>query len=278
MKSNAIVRIVIYIVAIILLCCLLAAGIGLGSINFSLGIQEDLTPGSGSVEADLIQNLKIEWVAGEIILQTDPQVDTIAFTEKGSTADGHPMGFKIKGDTLLICYSNESKVQFGFTSRGSKDLIITVPANWICGELKIESVSTDATISNLTVDSIELDSASNHFVFNDCTIGSLDADGASNEIEITGNLERLDCDGMSAKITAVLTNTPSRIDLDGMSSKLELTLPFDCGFYVKMDGMSNHFSCDLETKVLDGAYVYGDRRCQITVDGMSSEVYISTHK
>ncbi len=278
MKANAIVRIVIYILIIILLCAILAAGIAIGTLSFSFGSHESLTEGSGSVAADLIENIEIDWVAGEIILQTDPESDMITFTEKVSSKDDQPMGYTITDGTLLLCFSHKRGIQLSFSSVGTKTLIITVPADWVCDELSIDAASTDATISNLTINKIDLDSASNRFMFNNCHISSLDVDGASNEIHITGYLEKLDCDGMSTKISADLVNTPNRLYLDGISSQLELTLPVDCGFHVSMDGMSNHFSSEFDTKFLDDAYIYGDRRCQITVDGMSSDISIYMQK
>lgn len=284
MKSSAIVRIVIYVIVIILLCGLLAIGLGISrfglpfSIPIHFGGRDDLTAGGGSVNADLIENIEIEWASGEVILRADPESESITFAEKGSTAEKWPMGYRVKGNTLLLCFSAENTFQFGFSSSGSKTLEITVPADWVCNKLEIDSAATDATVTDLTVRKIDLDSAANQFTFENCHISILDVDGASNKLEVTGYLEELDCDGMSTKITAVLTNTPDRVDLDGMSSKLDLTLPDDCGFYVKMEGLSNHFTSDFDTQIQNNAYIYADRRCQITVDGMSSEVVIRKQK
>lgn len=273
MKTNAIVRIAIYSLVILLLAGLLAAGLGVGAYIFRLDFSTgDHITGSGSVSAEDVEDLSIEWASGSITIQT-ADTDSISFSEEGYAGEGQEMVYSIRNGKLTISYSKPS-VQIGFVSVPNKDLTITVPRDWPCGKLDIDSASTDARIEGLTFDEVALDSASNTFRFIDCTISQLDVDGASNSIELSGTLDTLDCDGMSTTVTAVLKTAPSAIDMDGMSSTLVLTLPENCGFRVTMDGLSNDFSSDFETTSSDGGYVYGNGSCRIDVDGMSSTVKI----
>lgn len=274
MKTNAIVRIFIYSIVILLLLAILAVGLGVGTFIFNINPDDgEHFTGEGSVNAADVDSIEIEWAAGTIKLQT-ADTDTISFTEDGQGSDNQRMVYSVNGRKLKIQHQKAS-VQIGFFSTShSKDLIITVPADWVCSNLDIDSAATDATIQNLTIAEVDLDSASNAFRFVNCNIGKLSADGASNSFYLDGTLDSLDCDGMSTSLTAVLTNVPKQIDMDGMSSELDLTLPVDCGFRVSMEGLSNDFSSDYQTTYNNGSYLYGDERCRIDVDGMSSEVTI----
>lgn len=278
MKTNAIVRIVIFSLVILLLTTLLLAGMGAGFgtgafvFNLNLGSSGDYISGDGSVPADDVDVLNINWASGSVRIKTHSD-DFISFSEEGHSSSNQRMVYEHSGSTLTISYS-EPSVQIGFVSTPEKDLTITVPEDWICDTLCIDSASTDAKIENLTVNDVDLDSASNTFAFLNCQVGTLDMDGASNSLDFSGTLDKLDCDGMSSSITAALSNVPSKIDLDGMSGSLDITLPADCGFRVDMDGLDNSFHSDFDTTALDGSYIHGSGGCHITVDGMSSDVTI----
>lgn len=274
MKSEAILRIVIYSIVTVILLGILAVGLGIGTLtaNWNPGSSGHYISGEGSIAAADIDRLEIRWTAGNITIQT-ADTDRITFSEEGYAGENQAMVYRKSGSKLIIEYSKPS-IQIEIGSFSSKDLTVTVPADWVCANLDIDSASTDAVITGLVMDEVDLDSASNAFTFTDCRIGTLKVDGASNSIRLTGTLEELDCDGMSASITALLENVPKRIDLDGMSGTLDLTLPADCGFRVTMDGLSNDFSSDFETTVSGGSYVYGDGRCRIDADGLSSSVII----
>lgn len=278
MKTNAIIRIVIYSLVILLLLGMLAVGLGVGRFMFHIdsGSGKSFT-GEGSINAADIDSLEIEWASGTIKLQT-ADTDTVSFAEEGQGSEDERMVYSISGRKLKIQY-REPSVQIGFFSTSlSKDLIITVPADWVCDSLDIDSASTDVTVENLTIDAVDLDTASNSIRFLNCKVGELSVDGASNSIYMDGTLDSLDCDGMSASLTAVLTNVPQQIDIDGMSSELDLTLPENCGFRVTMEGLSNDFSSDYQTASDNGSYIYGDQQCRIDIDGMSSTVTIRKGK
>lgn len=250
MKTNAIVRIVIYSVVILLLIGLLLMGLGIGTFVFSFGsgTGEVVNGGEGSVAADSVSKLKIDWASGSVIIQT-ADTDQITFSESGSFSEDQAMAYSVRNGTLKLSYSKAS-VQIGFVSLPSKDLVITVPKDWVCKEL-------------------ELDGAALEMEINDLTVELLDIDGASNEITFNGNLTNLECDGASCEIQVVTTSWPSKIDLDGASCNLDLTLPADCGYRVDMDGLSCSFRSDF-----GGGNVYGNEHCYITADGLSCEINI----
>ena len=90
MSKNALIRIILWSIVLILLLGILIAGIGFGNL-FSRSIRNwdseepsvstDWNGGEATSScefaADDIHNLKVEWVSGKIILQPDDTADTI---------------------------------------------------------------------------------------------------------------------------------------------------------------------------------------------------------
>lgn len=277
MKTNAIVRIVLFSIAILILLGILFLGLFIGLFTFNTEddsvqyIEQDhsFSSDAAGFSADEIQDIQIEWAAGTITMQPG-DTDTIEVTEYGS---GEPMVIRQTGDKLVIKFSDVN-THFGITIDYSKDLVITVPRDWVCGELEMDVASAQAEISDLHIRNVDFDGASGNCTFDNCTVDTLDIDTASGDIHYNGSLNSLECDAASADCVLVLLNTPSRIDLDGMSGDLDITLPEGSGFAVSMDGLSSEFSSDFEFTIRNGRYVYGDGSCVITVDAMSGDVMI----
>lgn len=285
MKRNAIVRIVLWSLVIVILTGILITGLSVDLLRFtdslfSSSYGEKLEGGtvssSGTVNAEKITDIDIEWAAGTILIQTG-DVDRIEFSESGASED-HKMTWKQNGKKLTIHFSENEIAFSGFgvtiSDTHSKDLTITVPRKWQCGSLSIDVAYADVEIHNMAIEEIDFDGASGRCTFEDCCVDTLSVDTASGDIQYSGWLNVLDCDAASADCVIEVTNTPSKIDLDSASGDLELYLPEDCGFSVSLDALSSDFSSDFPTAMQNGLHVFGDGSCSITVDAMSGDVTI----
>lgn len=272
MRTNAIVRIVIFSLVILLLLAVLGAGLGIGMLSFDLGLGHgSYTTGSSAVPAAEIQDLEIEWTAGSIAI-VPGDTDSIEFTEI-CPSSAKEMVFEQRGSTLTIRYSAPA-IEVGIVNNHAKDLTVTVPADWFCQELSINAAAVDVNVTRLNAGSVDLNSASGRCSFTDCDFGSLDVDAAAGKIAFRGKLGTLDCDAAAADVEAVFTVAPRKIDVDSSTGDLDLTLPADCGFRVDIEGLSADFTTDFDTTRENGCYVYGDQSCQIEVDSFSSDVTI----
>ncbi len=284
MKGNAIVRIVVFSIAILVLLGILLGGLAfdLYSTHFfnrSGQVDSSYTSGTGepvTVDASDIQDIEIDWVSGTITIQT-ANVDTITFTESTVSDERYAMVWKQEGDKLSIEFCEETvSLNFGITinSNWNKDLVITVPVDWAGRSLEIDCASSDVEVTGLTVQEVEIDAASAECRFENCTMDNLDVDTASGDVKFDGILNVLDFDGASASFIGIFANVPSRITMDSMSGDLDITLPADAGFQAKMDGISSNFSSEFPTVQQNGTYVCGDESCRITCSAMSGNVTI----
>ena len=186
------------------------------------------------------------------------------------------MVLKRSGQTLKINYSDRGTVQFPFDTDLdiSKNLIITVPIDWECDSLEIDTAAAEVVINDLTIREFDFDGASGICRMSNCNVGELDIDTASGDIYFTGALQTLDCDAASADCSIEVTNVPRSIKIDGMSGDLELILPPDAGFTCTMDTISGDFESDFEFKSHNDVYICGDGDCKVEVSGMSGAVSI----
>lgn len=279
MKSNAVVRIVLLSLTILLLLAILVAGLGIGtflsehSSGFSFREIDGQTASSGSVPASEIRNIKIEWVSGSITLQPGDTQD-IAFQESGSFKKGDEMVWKQSGDTLILQFCQPKWNFFGFHSNASKDLTVTVPKDWLCRDLHVSSVSADIAVNDLTADRIDLENVSGASDLSNCSVNALDLETVSGRIWYNGTFTTLDCEAVSANCQISLDNTPERVTMDSVSGSLTLTLPEDTGFTASLDSLSGKISSDFPATINGDAYHYGDGRCTIRANGVSGDINI----
>ena len=299
MKTNAIIRIVLFSLIILVLVSILVGGIALREYGFSRAFRlhrdaEDISAlstesaehhtgdnthnshSSAQPVSGKIQDISIDWASGTITIRPG-DTDEILYEESGDFDSAYAMVAKVSGSKLTIQYCKDSSIlKGGFSFGGSlhKDLTITVPRNWVCRELEIDVASADLDIRELTIQEFDFDSASGKCALTDCAVGELSLDTASGDVTVSGTLDTLDCDSASAKLQLELKNTPRSIDVDTASGSLTMTLPSDCGFTVSLNALSGRFSSDFATTTQNGHHIYGDGNCKINVNSMSGNVTI----
>lgn len=257
MKRNAIARIIIYSILAVVLTIVLLAGILLNGFSINFGSSGGTTVDSEtSIDVSGIKKLDIVWACGDVTIQV-ADTDQITFNETAPENCKYQMTYDVNGSTLELEYgSPKISIGFGNNSMPWKDLLITVPKDWVCEELQIEGADLTIGIQHLTAREIDMD-------------------GAANNLEFVGSVDTVDIDGASNNIHLNCDSHPTLIDIDGASCELELILPKGCGFAVEMNGLSCDFSSELDYSVKNGQYIYGNGHTNVNVDGISCDVTIT---
>ena len=306
MKTNAIIRIVLFSILLVVLIGVLVLSV-LGYMGFraysSLGEtgvsyepvpaehgtpvpaengapvpKESNAPVSGaetapaaSVRAEEIRELEIKWVFGHVTIEAG-DVEEIQFRE---THSDRPMYWYVEEDTLTIQFwKGKWPIIGSFPSQYRKDLKITVPRSWVGGEISIEAVEADVDLRDLAAEELEFDGVSGSFDAENCRIGEVDMDTVSGNIRYTGTLTELDVDSVSADCTLELTNVPREINMDGVSGDLDVTLPGDAGLDVKLSSASGRLTTDFTGTQNGKTFRSGDGACRISVEGVSGNVTV----
>ncbi len=257
MKTNAIVRIILFSLVFLILSCLLAVGLLAG--NYSVFFHSE----SGTVAKDevfvdpgQIKNLEIDWAAGSVrIVSSD--TDQISFQESSSGQE-KPMTYQVDGNTLKLSYCQAGfGFGFGFHSTAGKNLVITLPDSLCLDTIEIDGAALSIEITVLA------------------ELGALDLDGASNTLSFQGPLLSADIDGASNRANIHCTANPNSITIDGASCQLTLQLPTACGFTANVDGLSCRFNSSLPYTSKNGSYHYGSGHCKIAAEGISCTVTVN---
>lgn len=288
MKTNAIIRIVIYSIVILLLLSILGAFLVFDRYSYQYGktswTAPIITPGQGEFHRDeqeitgteSITHIEIEWTAGTVTIQSG-DTDRIQLSESGTFDSDEAMVCRQQGSKLIIEYQ-EQDVYFGFYSAPEKHLTITVPRDWEGVSVSLDTASADLLMKTVTVRELELDSASGGAVFEDCTIEELEIDTASGNVEFSGTLNTMEYDAASADLHAVFYNVPRSLDMGTASGDMDITLPDGSGFTAELDAMSGDFSSDFDTIRREDTYIHGDGSCRIDLSAMSGDVTIRRGK
>lgn len=288
MKTNAIIRIVIHSIVLLLLVSILGTALLFDVYSFDQKeiswVAPIITAGAGDSQrydyapsdTESITRVEVEWAAGTITIQPG-DTEQILFYEQGAMEPDEQLVYSQSGNKLTIRYQKQ-QVIIGIHSTVSKDLVITVPRGWTGEVIEIEAAAARVEMRDITVRELEFDSASGTALFDNCALEKLDIETASGDIEFHGTLNELNFEAMSAKLTAVLSNAPRSLKLDTMSGDVDLTLPADCGFTANIDAMSSDFSTEFETSSRDGIHIHGDGSCGISVSAMSGDVFIRKGK
>ena len=193
----------------------------LDSVSLKYDDAEKYTAGGATLEAQ-ITGLEVEWIAGEVqVVYHDG--DGISFEEKvtgdlpkDEDEEAVQLHYLVEDGTLHIKYAKSGAHHMGNTS---KDLVVSLPKSCRLNELEFDGVS-----ANLSVDGIAVRKASC-----DTVSGQIDLD-------VDGNLEKLDVDSVSGNITVYLPEgTPFEVEMDSVSGS------FDSDFDVKRDSDGERF-------------------------------------
>lgn len=284
MKTNAIVRIVLFALAVLILGTILVSFLFVdmyiadGRIHFDRASY--ISDGSEYVTSDTItkdiRNIEIEWVSGSITIQPDSNATDISVTEYAASDSEHQMVMKQSGQTLKIKFSEKDIKfpSFGIDADLDKDLVITVPADWECNSLEIDTASSEVMMNGLTIKEFDFDGASGLCSIMDCDITKIDIDTASGDVEFRGTLSELEFDAASARFHGEFLEKPKSLRMDTMSGDLDLVLPEDCGFVLDLSTMSGSFESDFPFTRHDETYISGEDGCRINISGMSGDVRI----
>lgn len=252
MKTNAIVRIILYTILALVLTGILLAGLGMNSFINLPHSGSTLENGEAYIDAEHIRELDIDWADGSItIISAD--IDGIHITETGKFEEKHALIYNVKGKTLSIDYSKASSISIG--SSPSKDLIITVPEDLHFSSLDIDGAALKINIDGMIVDDVNLD-------------------GADLEVSFRGILQQLECDGADCTLTIACPEKPNKINVDGADCDVKLYLPAYCGFEAELEGLGCQFYSEFDHHSSNNTYSFGDKHCKIEINGLDCQLEI----
>lgn len=290
-KTSALIRLIASsLVALILIGILLTGILGKGfhfNSNFSFGFGNhydnagDYSAGNGSVAADTLNDLEINWISGEInILPTDGAEIEIQERSSGNLEKKDKLHYLYRDGKLTIQYkeSNTWFNLFSFSSQEDKKLEVKIPRRLISqlSDVRVDSTSADINISDLTTKKLSLDNVSGTVTGKNVTVSErVDSDTVSGSISMEGSLSNIDSESVSGSCTYISAVTPRSVDMESVSGDITLTLPENSNFKAEYDTVSGDFNCNFSTTNKEDSVICGDGKNDFDFETVSGDISLS---
>lgn len=273
MKRNAIARIVIYSLIVVILVGVLVHGMDWDGFHFDwdLGDDAQIVTGTASLEADSVKRIRIEWIDGTVEIRGADQ-ENITFSE--TNGEKECMVYQIKGDTLVIRYSKDSiKLGINITTP-NKHLTVHVPMDWIAAGIEISAVSSNVTVELPEVQEAKIETVSGNIDIRCERSKEISFTTVSGHARFTGNCEELDCESVSGNCKVALYGSAKEIQMESISGDLEIVLDGQLGFTAQIDSVSGSVRSDFPTSVSNDIHTYGDGSIRIEAETVSGGIRI----
>ena len=306
MKTSAIIRIVVWSVVALLLISMLATALAGGNIFgikldspftfFNTGVSysdsEQYTVGGGSFDADGVDRVQINWMAGKVHIQVGDG-DQIVLSETGAASEDEKLRYRVKDNELIVQYC-APRIPL-FVSLHSKELTVTVPQSVASRLDKLEVNATSASIEAgaLTADKAEFNSVSGRIDLNGLRCDELNIDGVSGttvgvgvqagdvrvnsvsgSVDLAGTFHTVRGDSVSGSVQLQSDVRPDELDISTISGGIAVTIPDNDGFTARYDSVSGGFSCDFAVTQTKDKAVYGDGEADFQFSTVSGGIRI----
>lgn len=289
MKTSAVIRIVIWSLAAVILTGTLVAGIALKGANvglgdFSIGISGNTYADAGSYSigggsiSERISSAEVNWVSGKIDISVYDG-ETVEISETAIEDEDYKLRYKVENGKLTV-HSEKSGFSFGIISRPKKELTVKIPRAFAenFSELKINSTSAEIRINGLTVSqSVEVDTVSGKVTAENLTAASLECDTVSGDIKASGAIESFDLDSTSGS-AEITTSVPlKKLETDTVSGDVTVIIPENSGFELEFDTVSGDIDCEFPLSKKNGKHIYADGSAKFEADSTSGDFTVKKY-
>lgn len=228
-KTSAWIRLITSSVLLLILTLFLIMGItkrGFDLPIFSFGSshypnEDRYTVGNNSISATELKDIEINWISGSVEIETY-KGNTIEVSETcpQSLSAGDRVRSLYENGKLTIQFRQSRFALFG-SYAGNKALHIQIPENLAKNiqNLALDSVSSDNTVSGLTVQNCNVDNVSGQIIV-DGTVQDFDLDTVSGDCQLTSYI------------------SPESVNADSVSGDFTLIVPNDASFTAEHDSIS----------------------------------------
>ncbi|MCH5251470.1 MAG: DUF4097 family beta strand repeat protein [Lachnospiraceae bacterium] len=276
-KKSAWVRLIVSSVLALTFIGVLIVGLVGNSFPFSLNFSlfpgqhyansDRYTAGSGSITADYLKKIDIDWLDGSVTISTyEGNTIEIEETCESSLKQSEQVHYYYHDGTLDIQY-RESGFFFNFFPKNyNKELTIRIPENLAS---QLDYISTDAVSADINMKGL--------------TTKELTSDTVSGGIAFYGFADEIEGDTVSGDFRYTFTSTPKEVEFDSVSGDITLTLPPDANFESEYDTVSGDFHCDFPTTnrgdtVVRNTDEQGAKKGDFEFDTVSGDVHILQNK
>lgn len=286
-------------------CCLLSACVGYTKTIRYDDVDKYLI-GSQTYENADIDELRIDWPDGQVVLVEDPNATCVTVAEENNLDDKRKVHSYYHDGILdikfwqsgLHGYVLEKDKHLTVTYRSVRNLVVNVASSTLkATELHVENADIEMTSGDIDVDGITCNKLTCTMTSGDIDINKIDCNvfilnmtsGNACFAEITATQASMsqssgDITARALNVDTFRSNSTSgdleasfvranHIDIVLTSGDVEIGIP-DEGATVAVASTSGRFKSNLSYSINQGRYVFGEGKCDIGIEMTSGSAWI----
>ncbi len=262
------------------------------SVSYVYTDSKHYTSGESAIDGR-VEDIDISWLDGSV---------TVRY-HKGSKVElSESAGRSLSDDTQLHWYLDGKTLRVKYAAAGirmlpslNKQLTVLLPEGLRLDDIKISVASAQVEADGIDADEIHIQSASGRIALRQhgsaetvkvdtasggVAIAVAEADKlhlntASGQVIVDARqVDEVKVNTASGEVMLQFAEMPDKVDVDAVSGNVTLLMPKAAGFTAEVDSLSGRVGGGLRVeKVDDDTYRYGNGKCRIDVDTVSSNVY-----
>ncbi len=230
--------------------------------------------GEGSYPASDIALLDIDWLDGELVLETYSGTD-IEFKEDCAESLGE--------DERMHIYQDGKNLSIKYMASGlskapkAKKLVVRIPESHMLSELSLDSVSADVSLSGISAAELDAETVSGKILLERTRLyKDVDINTVSGNISasLLGKIYDISVESVSGAVSLSFENAPDHLDAESVSGNVEISLPEDSGFSLKFESVSGDLDSDIELSADGGKYLCGNASSRFDIETVSGNLDI----
>ncbi|NCA67936.1 MAG: hypothetical protein EOM87_07735 [Clostridia bacterium] len=221
------------------------------SSNFGGYIYADsdlYTIGGGNIAVEGISKFNINWIAGEVIIESHDGDEIELIEENEGELEEKDRGrYLVKNGILYVkFFAPRNIVNIALNSAvQNKKITIKIPQTLDIEQIDIDVVSAQCMLTDIDADKITVDSVSGDKIFEGVTCDTLIIDSVSGAINVFAAAGDTNINSVSGNIVMQYMAMPAKLEIDSVSGNIEIKLPEnEEGFTFKRDSVSGSFNSD----------------------------------
>lgn len=238
-----------------------------------------------------IENIDIDWIAGEVILNETKSSSLKVRENSESLPNSEQVHYLIDGNTLMIKYCESG--YSGNIDPKYKNLTVEIPAGI---SITINSVSADVEAEKLTQNEIKAKNVSGRIEIGSLKAFDADIESVSGNINIESssaentlkfysvsgeisaaniNSPDIDIESVSGDITAEMTYS-AKVRITTVSASVDLTIPKSNGAEINFTTTSGKLSTKLDNTKKNNVYTFAAEKTPDDPEGKASRITVDT--
>lgn len=225
--------------------------------------------------SDKVESLDINYISGDVtIVSSTSDITTIVETANMELNDEMKVHTWLDGTTLRVRYCASAK-GIDREINLNKKLTITVPADVVQKEVKLDVTSGDVIFTGINAENANFDMTSGGLKIDAEKIDNLVCESTSGNRDIkVSKPGTLKIHATSGNIGLDIDTVPSNTDINVTSGDITIFMPADPDLTLDYDATSGEMTCDIPFTQNGDSYKFGAGTAAMKVEATSGDIKI----